>query len=126
MRGVSAGHGRRRRSTARRLLRLLRLQRQDDAEHGGLLDLGGAGRVAEDELRGRAVDPGHEHRPVEGELAGQVEVVERDARRPRLAGRGRLAVVEHQGEQQVGAVDLRSAASHGWSGTVVAVPSTCR
>ena len=44
---------------------------------------GGAGRVAQDELRGRAVDPGDEHRPFEGEQAGQVEVVERVVRHRR-------------------------------------------
>ena len=83
---------------------------------------GGDGALSSTSRRAGPVDPGHEHRPLQGQLAGQVEVVERVVRQRRDRCRRRLAVVEHHGEHQVGAVDpeLRST-----EGLIQVVASAC-
>ena len=72
------------------------------AKHRGPFDPWGTRGMAQDQAGRRSLDPGDQHRPVERELTGQVEVVERDAGDGILVGRRRAAVVEHQGDQEVG------------------------
>ena len=84
---------------------LLSCKRQDDAYQCQLIDLGGRRHVVDSELCAGAFDPGHEHRPVQGKLPGQVEIAQGIVGEDPLRGQGRLAIVKHGGEHQVGPVD---------------------